>query len=102
LLREHALDSMKRLRRPWRLAFTGSSMASIQAAVNAGLGISILPRSSVLPGMHILPRGRDYPDPGRLDVGVMRGARARKDIVDALERVIRQTLDVLAVSRAAA
>ena len=101
-LREHALHSMKRLKRPWRLAFTGSSMASIQAAVNAGLGISILPRSSVLPGMHILPRGRDYPDPGRLDVDVMRGAQARKDIVDALERVIRQTLDVLAVSRAAA
>jgi len=101
-LREHALDSMKRLKRPWRLAFTGSSMASVQAAVNAGLGISIVPRSSVLPGMQILPRGRDYPDPGRLDVGVMRGARARKDIVDALERVIRQTLDVLAVSRAAA
>jgi DNA-binding transcriptional LysR family regulator len=93
---------MKRLKRPWRLAFTGSSMASIQAAVNAGLGISILPRSSVLPGMHILPRGRDYPDPGRLDVDVMRGAQARKDIVDALERVIRQTLDVLAVSRATA
>ena len=79
-----------------------SSMASVQAAVNAGLGVSIVPRSSLLPGMQALPRGRDYPDPGRLDVGVMRGARASKDIVDALERVIRQTLDVLAVSRAAA
>jgi len=47
----------------------------------------------------VLVHGRDYPDPGRLDVGVLRGARARKDVVDALERVIRQTLNVLAVSR---
>jgi DNA-binding transcriptional LysR family regulator len=102
VLREHALESMKRLKRPWKVSFTGSSMASVQAAVSAGLGVSIVPRSSVLPGMQVLPRGRDYPDPGRLDVGVLRGARARKDIVDALERVILQTLDVLAVSRLAA
>lgn len=102
VLREHALDSMKRLRRPWKIGFTGSSMASVQAAVSAGLGVSIVPRSSLLPGMRILAAGRDYPDPGRLYVGVLRGGRARKDIVDALERVIQQTLEVLAVSRAAA
>ena len=49
--------------------------------------------------MEVLPRGRDYPAPGRLEVGVIRSPRARKDIVDALERVIRQTLAVIAVSR---
>jgi DNA-binding transcriptional LysR family regulator len=102
VLREHALASMKRLRRPWKLAFTGSSMASVQAAVSAGLGLSIIPRSSLQPGMRVLARGAGYPDPGRLEVGVLRGARAQKDIVDALERVIRETLDVLALTRAAA
>ena len=102
VLRQHALESMKRLKRPWKVSFTGSSMASVQAAVSAGLGVSIVPRSLLLPGMQVLAHGRDYPDPGRLDVGVLRGARARKDVVDALERVIRQTLDVLAVSRVGA
>ena len=52
--------------------------------------------------MKVLSRSRDYPHPGRLDVGVLPGAGARKDIVDALEQVMRQTLDVLAVSRMAA
>jgi len=102
VLREHALESMKRLKRPWKVCFTGSSMVSVQAAVSAGLGLSIIPRSSLLPGMKVLTRNRDYPDPGRLDVGVLHGAGARKDIVDALERVMRQTLDVLAVTRIAA
>jgi|SRR5215813_6228273 len=100
VLREHALDCMKRLKRRWKLSFTGSSMASVQLAVVAGLGVSIVPRSSLLPGMQVLNRGREYPDPGRLHVGVQRGASARKDIVDALERVIGQTLNVVAVSRA--
>ena len=102
MLREHALDAMKRQRRPFSVAFTGSSMASVQAAVSAGLGVSIVPRSSLLPGMRVLPRGREYPDPGPLFVGVLRGAGARREIVDALERVLRQTLEVLAASRPAA
>ena len=102
VLREHAIQSLRRLKRPWKIAYTGSSMASVQAAVRAGLGVSIMPRSSVLAGMQILPTGRHYPDPGRLDVGVLRGAGARSDIVAAIERVARQTLDVLALTRSAA
>jgi len=102
VLRQHAIESMKRLKRRWKVSFTGSSMASVQAAVSAGLGVSIVPRSLLLPGMQVLAHGRDYPDPGWLDVGVLRGPRALKDIVDALERVIRQTLNVLAVSRVGA
>src|SRR5215468_6174057 len=99
VLRQHALESVKRVKRSWKIAFTGSSIVSVQAAVCAGLGVSILPRSSLLPGMQVLPKGRDFPDPGRLDVGVLRGAGARADIVAALERVISQTLDVLALTR---
>jgi DNA-binding transcriptional LysR family regulator len=99
VLREHALESLKRLKRPWKIAFTGSSMVSVQAAVCAGLGVSILPRSSLLPAMQTLPKSRYYPDPGRLEIGVLRGAGARADIVAALERVVRQTLHVMALAR---
>ena len=102
VLREHAILSLRRLKRPWKIAYTGSSMVSVQAAVRAGLGVSIVPRSSVLSGMQILPKGRNYPDPGRLDVGVLRGAGTRAEIVAALERVARQALDALALRRSAA
>jgi DNA-binding transcriptional LysR family regulator len=102
MLRQHALDSMKRLKRPYKIAFTGSSMTSVRAAVCAGLGVSIVPRSSVAPGMQVLPKGRNYPDPGTLDVGVIRGTGARADILAALERVILDTLRVQGLSRRAA
>jgi DNA-binding transcriptional LysR family regulator len=101
VLREHAIESLRRAKRPYKVTFTGSSIVSVQAAVRAGLGISILPRSSLLPGMQVLPNGRNYPNPGRLDIGVRRGAGARADIVTALERVARQTLDVLSVTGSA-
>ena len=101
VLREHAIDAMKRKRRPWRLAYTGSSMASVQAAVRAGLGVSILPLSSVTSGMTIISR-EGFRDPGPLRIGVATTSGTPKDISAALERVMRQTLDVLAASRKAA
>ena len=51
MLREFAMASLRRRKRAWRLAYTGSGMASVQAAVLAGLGVSIVARTSVLPGM---------------------------------------------------
>ncbi|APV48909.1 hypothetical protein BWI17_03945 [Betaproteobacteria bacterium GR16-43] len=98
MLRQHALESMKRLKRPCKVAFSGSSMVSVQAAVSAGIGVSIVPRSSVAAGMRVLPNGRNYPDAGRLDIGVLRGSGARVEIVDALERVAAQALRVIAVT----
>jgi pseudouridine-5'-phosphate glycosidase len=52
--------------------------------------------------MQVLAHGRRFPDPGRLDVGVIKGAGARADIVAALEHIARQTLDVIAAGRMAA
>ena len=92
VLREFAMETMRKQKREWRLAYTGSSMASVQAAVLAGLGVSIVAKSSVLRGMRVLPRGRRWPDPGTLEVGVLRGAGARDDIVEALQAVMREVL----------
>jgi DNA-binding transcriptional LysR family regulator len=92
VLRELAIATFRRQRRPWTLAYTGSSMASVQAAVLAGLGVSILGRSSVLPGMQVLRAGRLWPDPGRLRIGTLRGKGAREELVAALEAVTREAL----------
>jgi DNA-binding transcriptional LysR family regulator len=96
VLREFAMETLRKQKRGWRLAYTGSSMASVQAAILAGLGVSIVAKSSVLRGMRILPRGRRWPDPGMLEVGVLRGAGAREDIVEALQSVMRDVLSVAA------
>jgi DNA-binding transcriptional LysR family regulator len=97
VLRQHALESMRRAKRPARIAFTGSSMVSVQAAVCAGIGLSIVPRSSLRPGMRVLTSGRDYPDPAPLAFGVLRATGVDADIVKALERIIAESMDVLSV-----
>ena len=98
VLREFAMEAFKRQKREWRLAYTGSSMTSVQAAVLAGLGVAIVSESTVVPGMRVL-RGRGWPDPGALEFAVLKGAGARDEIVVALESVAREALAVIGAAR---
>jgi DNA-binding transcriptional LysR family regulator len=99
ILREYAIDALKKAHQPRRIAFTSSSMTGVQAAVMAGLGISIVPRSSVLPGMRVLAKSKLFPEPGHLEIGILRAAEAPQDIVVALEKVVGQTLNLMTVTR---
>lgn len=98
VLREFAIDTFKRQKREWRLAYTGSSMTSVQAAVLAGLGVAIVSQSTIVAGMQIL-RGRAWPDPGALEFAVLKGSGARGEIVAALESVARESLAVIDAAR---
>jgi DNA-binding transcriptional LysR family regulator len=89
VLRRHAIESLKRAKRPWRMAFCGSSMTSVQAAVRAGIGVSIMPRSCIGPGMRALS-GAPHRDPGMLHIGLVRASAAPRDIVDAVEEAVKQ------------
>jgi DNA-binding transcriptional LysR family regulator len=54
----------------WQLAFEGSSRASQQAAIGAGLGMGVLPRGSVLAGMHRLGEADGLPSLPELTTGL--------------------------------
>ncbi|MDO5087414.1 MAG: LysR substrate-binding domain-containing protein [Comamonadaceae bacterium] len=60
VFRAHALAQLQALGRRWRLVYTSASVASVVAAVQAGLGVSLLSR-------HMLPAG-GWPAPGALAV----------------------------------
>ncbi len=92
VLREFAIASLERRRRAWHVAYTGSSMASVQAAVRAGLGVSIVGRSSVQPGMRILAAGRRWPNPGTLAIGLLEGKGAPRGVAEALRNSAEASL----------
>ena len=45
--RKRAVDALEATGRAWRIAYTSTSLAGSQSAVNAGLGITVLPREMV-------------------------------------------------------
>jgi DNA-binding transcriptional LysR family regulator len=61
LLRKVASEALDAAQRPWRVAYVSSSRAGTLAAISAGLGIGILPRGSLVPGVVALERDSGLP-----------------------------------------
>lgn len=60
--RKIATESLKNDNREWEIPFTGTSIASIQTAVQAGLGVSILPQGALKEGIKKAPSHLGLPE----------------------------------------
>jgi len=90
--RKRAVDSLDRIRRPWRIAYSCESLAGTLAAVRAGLGVTVLPRGMIPPGLSIVTRKYGLPDLPHTEIALMEAARLsrsaqqlRNHIVESLE-----------------
>jgi DNA-binding transcriptional LysR family regulator len=54
LYRNDMMTALDGIGRRWHLVYTSSSLASIQSAIAEGLGVSLLPRRTALPGHRIM------------------------------------------------
>jgi len=52
--RKRAIAALEAARRRWRIVYTSPSLAGLQAAVRAGLGVTVLPKEMVPPGFVLL------------------------------------------------
>ncbi len=69
--RQRALKSLDRAGRAWRIAYTSTSLAGAQAAVRAGLGVTVLPRGMVPQGFAVLGRKSGLPDLPDTEIALM-------------------------------
>ena len=61
VIRARALQALDDCDLRWRMVYCSPSLAAVQAAVQAGLGIAVLGSSTVLPGMRILGKPEGLP-----------------------------------------
>jgi DNA-binding transcriptional LysR family regulator len=92
--RKRATDSLNRARRRWRVAYSCASLAGQHAAVRAGLGVTVLPKDMVPPGLATIERRSLLPDLHDTEIallaarGLTQPARRLHDhIVRSLEEV---------------
>jgi DNA-binding transcriptional LysR family regulator len=82
-----ALDSAGRR---WRIAFESTSLAGIQAAVRAGLGITAVLPASIEAGLTAVDVPSVLPGVPDVELGLVRGSATAGDpLVDAVEAVLR-------------
>lgn len=95
--RRAACDVLDQMGRDYRILFTSWSATVITAAVLSGLAISVLPECALRPGMRVLGEGDGFGALPDCKIGIMRGASARQELVEALARHIAESLDNISV-----
>ncbi|AWN40757.1 LysR family transcriptional regulator [Methylobacterium durans] len=90
--RKRAMRALDRLGRRWRVAYTSTSLAGAQAAVRAGLGVTVLPKDMVPADFSVL-EGPSMPDLSATEIALMAAstlsvpaAKLAEHIVHSLER----------------
>jgi DNA-binding transcriptional LysR family regulator len=76
LYRKRAIHALESSGRPWHMAYTSSSLAGIQAAVAAGLGLSILSDMSVQGDHRVLTAKEGFAPIERTEIALMASPNA--------------------------
>ncbi|MBS3961135.1 MAG: LysR family transcriptional regulator [Sandarakinorhabdus sp.] len=91
--RKRAIDALEAVGRKWRAAYTSTSLAGSQSAVNAGLGIAVLPRKMVPPYLTPITDNSELPPLYDTEMALIEtpglsqtAQRLAQHIVAALER----------------
>lgn len=93
--RKRAIDSLRRAKLKWRVAYTCGSLAGTLAAVKAGLGVSVLPKDMVPRDLHIMGTG-GLPELRDTEIALITASnlarpslRLREHIIASLEKPAR-------------
>ncbi|WP_426692633.1 LysR substrate-binding domain-containing protein [Sphingomonas sediminicola] len=95
--RKRATMALDAVGRPWRIAYTSTSLGGAQAAVKAGLGVTVLPREMIPKSLIAVPADAGLPELYETEVALLNrpnisspARRLAEHIQDALERERRQ------------
>lgn len=90
IYRRRALAALEQAGKPWRVAYTSPSLAGVQAAVRAGLGITVLAKEAVAPGLLMLGGEQGLPALADTEIALYRAPGSLPKAVDLLaEHIIR-------------
>ncbi len=92
--RKRAVSSLDRAHRSWRVAYSCASLAGQHAAVKAGLGVTVLPKDMIPPGLAAIERRLQLPDLHDTEIALLSARnlsaparRLHEHIVRSLENV---------------
>ena len=91
--RKRALASLDAAGRPRRIVYTSPSLAGLQAAVKAGLGVTVLPREMVPPGLVLLGPEHGLPPVPDAEIALYRAPGALSRAAELLAEHVIHSLE---------
>ena len=87
--RKRATVALDKAGLAWRVAYTSTSLAGAQAAVRAGLGITVLPKEMVPPDFYIIDTAEGAPDLSDTEIALMQAGRLSTPAARLAQHIMR-------------
>ena len=84
IYREHAIGHLERAGRKWQIACVSESVSGLQAAVFAGMAVTVLGRCALVTGMRELTVSEGFPTLPKIDLLLYKAPGASSPAIDAL------------------
>ena len=102
ILRKRATEALTRARMAWSIAYSSASLASQNAAVQAGAGVSVLPVGMVPPGLAMVAPSHGLPDLRDVELALLAKRQLSPHAKELYNHVARSLDDRDATRRGAA
>jgi DNA-binding transcriptional LysR family regulator len=87
--RKRATTALDRAGLPWRIAYTSTSLAGAQAAVRAGLGVTVLPKDMVPDDFHIIDTAHGAPDLSDTEIALIEAGQLSQPALKLAQHIMR-------------
>ncbi|WP_158768349.1 LysR family transcriptional regulator [Paraglaciecola sp. L1A13] len=94
LYRKRVTSVLNTHKKNWQIIYTIADLNGIQTAINEDLGITALARSTVPPGLFILPPSPQLPELGQVGVYLMNPQKVRSEAIELLAKTIETQLAI--------
>lgn len=92
IYRKRAIKKLDESQRPWRLIYTIPDLTGIQAAIQEGLGVTVLAKSTVPPNLKIVKDSDRLPKLGEIGITLIHSNKNNNQAVDLLLEFLRVSL----------
>lgn len=93
IYRQRAVRTLNKIKQPWQIVYNIPDLTGIQYAIQEGLGVTVLAKSTVPENLKIIANSQRYPDLGSVGISLLNVRKNTKNqAIDLLAEFLRTSL----------
>ena len=92
IYRNRAIKALEQVNQPWQIVYTIPDLTGIQYAIQEGLGVTVLAKSTVPENLKILPPSVRFPELGEVGISLINSTNNKNEAVQLLIDFLKTSL----------
>ena len=92
IYRNRAIKTLEQVNQPWQIVYTIPDLTGIQYAIQEGLGVTVLAKSTVPENLKILPPSVRFPELGEVGISLINSTNNKNEAVQLLIDFLKTSL----------